>query len=68
MQCNLEPLESRRMNLSKFFFTDSLKNISCINHIMPSQRDTEITLKLRRVNKYPLSAPNTETIRKWLIR
>ena len=68
MQYKLEPLESRRMNLSKSFFTDSLKNTSCINHIMPSQRDSEITMKLRRTNKYPLSAPNTETCRKWLIR
>ena len=68
MQYNLEPLESRQMNLSKSFFTDSLKNTSCINHVMPSQRDPEITMKLRRANKYPLSAPNTETCRKWLIR
>ena len=46
MQYKLEPHESRRMNLSKSFFTDSLKNASCINHIIPSQRDEEITMKL----------------------
>ena len=55
------------MNLSKSFFTDSLKNTAGINYIMPSQRDPEITMKLRRANKYPLSAPNTEICKKWLI-
>ena len=54
-----ESLETRRNNLSRFFFQDIWKPTSCLHHFIPPPRDTSVTIRLRLTTSLP--RPNLRT-------
>jgi len=56
---DLESLETRRNNLSRSVFRDVCKPTSSLCHLIPPQRDTSVTSRLRHTT--PLPKPSLRT-------
>ena len=61
-------LSVRRADLThKFYLRNILNSESCLNYLLPAERDTNIVRRLRRANKMEPIAARTERYRKSLI-
>jgi hypothetical protein len=56
---NLDSLHSRRVKQGMKFFDSICQTESCLNHLLPSKRDTHLTSRLRHPRIYP--TPITRT-------
>ena len=56
---NIPSLRARREQLSRDFFKTIMDPSSCLHHLLPPERDQQITSRLRHCNKFPV--PRTRT-------
>ena len=57
-KANIETLEDRRSKICKAFFQKIQNKDNVLNHLLPRERD--LTLRLRKTNKYELPKCRTE--------
>ena len=61
----LESLKHRRTVADKKFFNGISQSYSCLHHLLPPPRDTELVTRLRHANKYPIPFTKTKVTKRF---